>query len=287
MEVGYLGTKGTRLDVQLSPNTAAPGSPLTTQQRLSISNAGLFTFDTAAGNSIYHALQARFTRRFAKGISMNATYTLSKSIDDASTIGGGGATVAQNYLDLAAERGLSSFDQRHTLSGFFILTSPIGDATNWLRGSGWPERLLRDWTLSGSATATSGMPFTARILGNQANAGGTGTVGAGRAEATGLPVSTGIGFFNPLAFTNPLPGTLGDAARNSIPGIPRFAINLSFGRSFRIDDKRRVEFRLDCSNFLNHVGYTGVGTVVNASNYGLATSTAAMRTMTAQIRLRF
>jgi hypothetical protein len=232
-------------------------------------------------------MQARFTRRFAKGISMNGTYTFSKSIDDASTIGGGGATVAQNYLDLAAERGLSSFDQRHSLSGFFILTSPIGDNTSLLRGSGWPERILRDWTLSGSATASSGTPYTARVLGNQANAGGTGTVGSGRAQATGLPIDTAVGFFNPLAFTVPVPGTLGDAARNSILGIPRFAINLSFGRSFRIDDKRRVEFRVDSANFLNHVNYTNVGTVVNASNYGLATATAAMRTITAQIRLRF
>jgi hypothetical protein len=124
-------------------------------------------------------------------------------------------------------------------------------------------------------------------LGNQANAGGTGAVGAGRAQATGLPISGGIGFFNPLAFTNPLPGTLGDAARNTIPGIPRFAINLSFGRSFRIDDKRRLEFRVDSTNFLNHVSYLTAGTVVNASNYGIATSTAAMRTITAQLRFRF
>jgi hypothetical protein len=80
---------------------------------------------------------------------------------------------------------------------------------------------------------------------------------------------------------------LGDAARDTILGIPRFALSLSFGRSFRIDDKRRVEFRVDSANFLNHVSYTGLGSVVNASNYGIATATAAMRTVTAQIRVRF
>jgi hypothetical protein len=286
LETTYLGTKGTRLDIQFSPNTAAPGSPLTTQQRLTISNAGLFTFDSSNGNSIYHALTTRFNRRFARGLSFNTTYTFAKSIDNASTIGGGGATVAQNYLNLAAERGLSSFDQRHTFGSFFVLTSPVGE-TGLLRGAGWAERILKDWTLNGGATASSGTPFTARVLGNQANAGGTGTVGAGRAQASGLPVGTGIGFFNPLAFINPVAGTLGNAGRNTILGIPRYSINLSFGRSFRLDDRRRLEFRVDSSNFLNHVNYTGLGTVVNASNYGLATNTGNMRTVTMQLRLRF
>ena len=96
-----------------------------------------------------------------------------------------------------------------------------------------------------------------------------------------------MGFFNPLAFTVPVPGTLGDAGRNTILGIPRYSLNLSFGRAFRIDERRRLEFRVDSANFLNHVNYTGIGTVVNASNYGLATSTGSMRTITAQLRLRF
>src|SRR5205807_449217 len=172
LETSYLGTKGTRLDVQISPNTIVPGSLAATgQQRFSIANAGLFTFDTSDGNSIYHSLVTRFNRRFAKGISLSTTYTFSKSIDNASTIGGGGSTVAQYYQNLRAERGLSSFDQRHSFNSFFILTSPVGD-TGLLRGAGWAERLLKDWTLSGGATASSGTPFTARLLGNQANAGG-------------------------------------------------------------------------------------------------------------------
>ena len=58
----------------------------------------------------------RLSRRFRRGISGNALYTFSKSIDNASPASAAaGAAVAQNDKDLRAERGLSSFDQRHTL----------------------------------------------------------------------------------------------------------------------------------------------------------------------------
>src|SRR5205085_8433358 len=148
IELGYLGTKGTRLDIQRLPNRAAPGSPLTAEQRRQIGNAVGFTFDSSEGNSIYHAAQVRVTRRFARGISANALYTFAKSIDNASTLGGGSAVVAQNDKDLRAERGLSSFDQRHTLNLSYVLTSPVSE-NGFLRGSGIGQKLLKDWTLSG------------------------------------------------------------------------------------------------------------------------------------------
>ena len=88
IELGYLGTKGTRLDIQSIPNQAAPGSPLTAEQRRQINNAVGFTYEQSNGNSIYHAGQARVTRRFQRGIGVSAQYNFAKSIDNASTIGG-------------------------------------------------------------------------------------------------------------------------------------------------------------------------------------------------------
>ena len=285
-ELGYLGTKGTRLDVQGVPNRVAPGSPLTAQQR-QIADALGFTFESSDGSSIYHAAQARLQRRFAKGIALNALYTFSKSIDNASTIGGGTAVVAQNERDLSAERGLSSFDRRHTLSLNYILTSPVSESSGLLRGSRRAIRLLKDWTLSGGVTAQSGLPFTARVLGNLGDTAGTGVVGSGRANATGAPVDAGAGFFNPAAFALPPFGQFGDAGRNTIPGPGQLSLRLSFGRSFSIDERRKLEIRADSQNFTNHVSYTAVATVVNASNYGLATAAQPMRTITLTARLRF
>jgi trimeric autotransporter adhesin len=287
MELGYLGTKGTRLDIQEYPNRALPGSSIDSQSNLQIANATGFVYDTWNGNSIYHAAQARLTRRFSRGVSFNLLYTFSKSIDDASSIGGGGTVYAQNALDLSAERGLSAFDRRHVLNGSFILTSPVGEQ-GLLRGRGWKETLLKDWTLNGTVVAETGVPLTARVLGNQANIAGTGAVGSGRANATGLDINSGTGQFNLLAFTLPASGQYGNAGRNTIPGPGLFNINFSFGRAFKvIDERKRIEFRVDSNNPLNKVNISSYYTIVNATNYGLPSSVGSMRSLTAVVRFRF
>ena len=184
-EIGYLGTKGTRLDVQILPNEA-PGASRGANQ---LGNAVGFTYDYPVGNSIYNAAQVRVQRRFNRGVSMQAFYSFSKSIDDSSSFGGAGNTVAQNWLDLAAERGLSSFDIRHSLTMSWVLTSPVGTPTSRIPGDTRTGRLLRDWQLSGGLTAQTGKPLTARILGNGAALAQTGGIGSGRAEATGDSVT--------------------------------------------------------------------------------------------------
>lgn len=286
MDIGYLGTKGTRLDVQRLPNRAMPGSPLTAEQRRQIGNAVGFTFDTSCGNSIFHALQVRLMRRYMHGISGNLMYQWAKSIDNVSTYGGGGVVVAQNDRDLRAERGVSSFDQRHSVTATYTLDSPVGE-NGMLRGGGWKMKALANWSLSGSVTAATGTPLTARVLGNLANSGGTGVIGSGRADASGLPVSGGR-FFNLAAFTIPPSGRFGNSGRNTIPGPFRFSMNASFGRAFRLGDGRRViEFRVDAYNWANHVSYTSVGTVVNALTYGLPLGAQGMRSLTSTLRVKF
>jgi hypothetical protein len=280
IELSYLGTKGTDLDTETVPNRAAIGSsPLTSQDSLPIANAQQFIYDSSWGNSIYHAGQARLMRRFARNMSFNIIYTFSKSIDDSSTFGGVGNVVAQNAFDLSAERGLSSFNRTHVLNLNYVLSTPT-------QASWWK----RNWTLSGSALLESGTPLTAQILGNQANAAGTGVVGSGRAQATGLPVEDGSGYFNLAAFTYPLSGELGDAGRNTIPGPWSWALNTAFGRYFTLGgegSRKRIELRLETTNTLNHVNITNVNTVFGSALYGLPTAAGAMRTADINIRFRF
>ncbi len=285
MEVGYLGTKGTRLDVQRLPNRSAPGSPLTAEQRRLIGNAVGFTFDGSDGNSIYHAAQVRMSRRFRRGLSGFLMYTFGKSIDDVSAFGGG---VVQNDKDLRAERGLSTFDRRHNLSVNWVLSSPSTGSTDRLTSHGWYGKFMKNWTLSGGFNYQSGSPFTAQVLGNRSDSSGTGVVGSSRADSTGLPVELAGAFFNPAAFALPAPGFYGNASRNTIVGPASFVLNASVSRSFPLDERRHsLELRMDARNALNTMNAGSIGTTVNASNYGLALSAGQMRTMQASLRLRF
>ena len=100
----------------------------------------------------------------AKGLGLSATYIYSKSIDDASSIGGGGGVVAQNPFDIAADRGLSSFDQRHKFTGNWIYDLPFGENRRFLQ-KGAVSHILAGWQWSGDFTVASGLPYTIRVLG--------------------------------------------------------------------------------------------------------------------------
>ena len=287
-EVEYIGTKGTGLDVQEQPNRAAAGSPLNAAQNLQIANATGFTYESSEANSIYHAGQVRLTRRFSRGMSAMALYTFSKSIDDASTFGAGGATLVQNPFDLSAERGLSTFDHRHNLSLTYMASSPVG-IHGWWRNGGWKTRALSGWTVQGTFTANSGAPLTAFVSGNIANVGGIAAFGNSRAEATGLPISGGgYPYFNLPAFTTPPPGQFGNAGRTTIPGPIVIGLNSSLNRAWRFGDTRRqLQLRLSANNVLNHVEITGWGTTVNSATYGLPTAASGTRTVQAMMRFSF
>ena len=289
VELEYIGNKGTDLGIVDQPNRAAPGaSLLNAQNELPIANASSFNYETSGANSSYEAGQVRLTQRFNRGLSFVALYTYSKAIDDASSFSGPGGTTVQFINDLHLERGLSTFDQRHRLSLTFLGSSPVG-VHGFMRNSGWKTKLMTGWFLAGTFVANSGTPLTARVAGNLSNVGGTAAFGTGRAQATGDSIDSGdYPYFNLNAFTTPLPGTYGNAGRDTIPGPIITSFNASLNRAFRLGESRRqIQLRLSANNALNHVQITGFGTTINALTYGLPTAASATRTVNLLLRFSF
>ena len=73
--------------------------------------------------------------------------------------GQGGSLVAQNWLDLNAERGLSNFDQRHQLEHPGAVQHRRGLGGGALM-SGWRGALFKEWTFSTQLNIGSGLPLT-------------------------------------------------------------------------------------------------------------------------------
>lgn len=279
--IGYLGTKGTRLDQQFIPNSVAPGAAESAYPHS-------FVYETSNGNSIYHAAQFQLNRRFHSGFMWHGSYQFSKSIDNAGTggRGQGNTPVAQNWLDLAAERALSSFDARHNLSLQVQYSTGMGTSGGTLL-NGWKGTLLKDWTVSTGINLHSGNPLTATVGGARSQVSGTAVSNTVRAQATGLPIeATGL-LFNTAAFADPASGAWGNAGRNTIPGPAVFSLDSSLGRVFRFGERRSADLQLQATNLLNRVTITNWGTVLGSTTYGLATDAAAMRKVTLSLRFRF
>jgi hypothetical protein len=277
----YLGTKGTRGTQQFLPNTYPVGAV----NPCPLCPAG-FAYLTSNGNSTREAGQIQLRRRLRNGFTASLQYTCSKAIDDAA-LGGwgpGSSVIAQNWLDLGAERGLSSFDQRHLMNLQMQYSTGMGVRGGTLVG-GWKGRLLKEWTFTSQITAGSGFPLTPVYL---AAVSGTGVTGSIRPDATGAsPYDAPTGYFlNPAAYAAPTPGNWGDAGRNSIIGPAQFSLNASMGRTFRVRDRVMLDLRIDSANVINHVTFPSWNTTVTSSQFGLPNTANPMRSVQITLRAR-
>ena len=184
-EIGYVGTKGTHLPrfIEGNPAVFVPGygngQPISNsgnanQRRLysgcTLADSPSSCIFSSMGeiasiaNSSYNALEMSLQKRFSHGVSFLASYTWSKSIDDASSFNMTGSEakpvagendLAQNPFDLAAERGLSMFDARNRFVFNYTWDLPF-----WAGGHEWYKHVLGGWQLNGIVTLMSGTPFT-------------------------------------------------------------------------------------------------------------------------------
>ncbi len=282
LNIGYNGSKGTRLD---------------TDRALVVTGSQPFIYESSEGNSVLHAASVRVRRRMSKGLGVAVQYVFSKSLDDASSIGGGSVIVVQDPFDVPAERGLSSFNQTHKFTGNWTYDLPFGE-NHRLAQKGAMAHLLSNWQWSGSFTIASGLYFTPSVLGGALDIA-RGVSGSLRANVVpGQPISvsnpTALEWFNTAAFcnpgvncTNPSGNAFGDAGRNIIEGPGNVTLNMTINRTIPIKESRSLDLRLTANNVFNHVNFSGINTAVNSLTFGEVTSVGSMRRVTLQARFRF
>jgi trimeric autotransporter adhesin len=279
--IGYNGAKGGDLDILRAPNRTANGAIN--------SGAQPFNYEDSLGYSRFEQLSVNVRKRLQKGVSLQATYHYGHSIDNASSIGGGQATVAQNDQDLNAEEGNSAFDVRHQVTGNWVLELPFGPNRALLSKGGFWSKALDGFSLSGDFTFATGTYYTPHYVSTVAETA-TGSNNSLRPDRVfSQPIAgkgTILDWFNPAAFVTPANG-FGTASRGSIEGPGIVAIDASLSRTVALGDTRSFEARVTANNVFNTVQYSGIDTTLNSQTFGQVTSAAAMRRLTVLARYRF
>ena len=294
-EIGYVGTKGTKLPRFVEANPAiyipgvdAGGKPISTsdnadQRRIhsgctldpasppcTYSSTG---FIEGIANSSYNALEASLNKRFSHGISFLASYTYSKSIDDASSFNMTGSAskpvagendLAQNPFDLAAERGRSLFDSRHRFVLSYQWSLPF-----WRQPHAWYQQILGNWQVNGIATLMSGTPFTVfdstdfSVQGSAPEISGffsnRPNLVAGQNPNSGP--RTPDDWLNKNAFqqvihdANSAVQQFGTAGRNIAQGPGYANWDFSAFKNIRMAESKEFQFRAEFFNILNHTNF--------------------------------
>jgi hypothetical protein len=293
LEVSYDGSDGHKLPRRGVQNQGVPNLPGVRRGYHPQPGTNQLTRATDV-NSNYNALVVRLTRRFSRGLSLEAGYTLGKSIDTASGLQG--TNQPQDNYNLAAERGLSDFDirQRFVLSSTWQL--PFGSGRAWLT-EGAAARVLGGWEASNILTLESGQPMTAVLSTALSGTGSNGTDRPDLIANPNLPAGQRdpSRWFNTAALVPPplffdaqgafsIPGNEG---RNVITGPGLAHWDLSLARRFPVTEHSGLTFRADFFNLTNHPNFDRPGLIVGTSNFGRIGSAENSREIQLALRLEW
>jgi len=228
--------------------------------------SNIFSEDTIA-HSNYNSLQAMVQKRYSHGLQMQASYTYSKSLDNASSF-----ESSLNPLDFNSTYGPSLFDARHRLVFNYVWELPVP------KFEGFKGQLLSGWQTSGILTLQTGFPIRITSADDVEQLSSFFFEPPGEPNLTGPfhtqdPRTHGGYVFDPSLFTNDTvaPGTIGDAPRSICcsPGIANFDIGVFKG--FRLSERVGMEFRAEIYNLFNHTQlYSVDGDISDGSDFGFA-----------------
>ena len=280
VEVGYIGSRGLKLQQNLLLNQI-PDSALALRDDLRTQVANPFFnqissgplaqrtvaralllrpyphFDTVTASnstwssSVYHALTAKAEKRYAKGLTLMATYTYSKAIDygigtfAGEEVSGGGF---QNYNNLRPERSVATLDQTHRL-----LFNAVFELPFFKNGQGFAGRLLGGWEIGVIAIGFTGAP-----LGMNSAVNNTFSQGGGqRPNWTGVDATldnpTPQRWFDISQFPTPAAYSFGNSARtySGLRSDSLKQLDLSLHKNTKIVERLNLQFRAEFFNLSN------------------------------------
>jgi hypothetical protein len=286
--VAYVGTKGTFLSDTININQPFPaGAAQVLAKTANVNqvrpypgygNILEYFNDT---NSNYNSLQASLRSQQYHGLTMQASYTYSHSIDYAS--GDVPGNSAQDAYRWNLERASSNFDRRHIMILSYVYDIPF------LSGHGLMRQVLGNWQVSGISSFETGVPLNITLPGDNAGVGSA----PYRPDLVSDPMAGGgsrLTWFNPNAFAKPAPGAFGSSGRNIATQAGLNNTDASLFKNFPGVFKREgtgLQFRAEFYNIFNHAQWNAYRTSFGTAGFGSATGTRDARDIQLGLRAYF
>ena len=296
LTLGYVGNAGRHAHAGANINEMTPDN-LAPLSLLPATKYQIWMSETT-GTSSYNALQAMYTRRYAKGLTSNLSYTWSHAMslgvleqmgpannlecarygcqEDNPTAPTSPVTVGQKH-----DYGNSDLDMRQRISYMTSYELPFGKNYKGVLGA-----ITKGWGASTSGYWQSGIPFSVNFNGNDA-----GSINNPRASQVANPknlssscstMTAGANYsFNPCAFATPtqhtwgpivggLPsyGYWGNERRAQLFGPHTWTVNAQAGKTFAITERFKLNFRGEAFNLTNTTNNPMPGSTVGNASLG-------------------
>ncbi len=245
-----------------------------------------------SGHSTYHALIAKFQKRYSQGLTFQASYVFSKLLTDSDSAWG--TAYAADLYNRKLEKSIGEYDVTHDFKFSAVYDLPVGKGKQFLT-SGPAAWILGNWRVSSINLYASGIPVGVSTS-NTLPIYAPGDSGSTRVPAYITSYngwrSSYSGSFNPQVDsffvpygTGPFPvqgsGTalagIGNATRFNpkVRLFPNLTENISITRVFPIHEQVRMEFRAEGFNVFNRVRFGTGSTQLQSQTFGVLTGSGS------------
>jgi hypothetical protein len=298
LEVGYLGNLSRKLSVanvninQIHPSLVdriRPAGVFRQAFRPYPQFNGVILTQPSFGVTDYHAGLLKLEKRYSAGLSLLATYTYAKNLDnlDANTGDLGDDQQYQDVYNRRLDKGPSGLDIRHRFTWSSVYELPFGTGKKWLP-QGLLSKVLGNWSIGGITTLQSGGPFTVTTQTNTTNMFSPGQ----RANVLRDPNLPGgertlERWFDTSAFAAPAPFTFGNAGRGIVRADGRINVDLSLLKNFYMTEESFVQFRGEVFNVANHADFGLPGHALGGPGFGVVSDATSARVVQLGLRIVF
>jgi Carboxypeptidase regulatory-like domain len=294
----YVGNSATRLgDLHIFGNQPEPGLGAL-QPRRPYPDLGPFLYSSFDAISNYNSFQTKLTKRFSRGLTLLASYTFQKTLDDnegdEGFVAGAGNFAPQDDNNLKANYGPSAFNAAQRFVVSYAYQLPLGSGMPFLNRGGVVNHIVGGWQFSGIVSLQSGFPFSALSPVDYSNTGSLNPFPDRVCNGNGGP-KTIDKWFNTNCFTttflsqalNSGHPRFGDSGRNILIGPGLRNADLALLKNDQITQRIGLEFRAELFNAFNTPSFGAPGSTVGTPTYGVLTSSGDSREVQLAMKLLF